>query len=227
MIVTIEGNIGSGKSTLVQELRNALTPTWTFLDEPVEEWLKLKDESGRSLIELFYSDKKRYSYTFQNYAYITRMRKLMEINNADVNVTERCVLTDKNVFAQMLTDDGYMNVLWKTTCTTTGLTFSINSPRLIWSSTSKRHQKRAKERIKKRAREGEDIPLEYLDRLHEYHEKWMTTIDPANLLVLDGETDFNENSAAFVEKVKEFVNANIVPKKKPLDNTSVLYNFPV
>ena len=226
MIVTIEGNIGSGKSTLVQELRNALTPTWTFLDEPVEEWLKLKDESGRSLIELFYSDKKRYSYTFQNYAYITRMRKLMEINNADVNVTERCVLTDKNVFAQMLTDDGYMNAMEDKMYNDWFDIFDkfAKIDLVIYIKTT---PKTCEERIKKRARVGEDIPLEYLDRLHEYHEKWMTTIDPDNLLVLDGETDFNENSAAFVDKVTEFVNANIVPKKKPLDNTSVLYNFPL
>ena len=109
MILTIEGNIGSGKSTLVKQLRQELATKWTFLDEPVDEWLELKDESGRSLIELFYADKKRYSYTFQNYAYITRMRKLMETKSQNVNVTERCVLTDKHVFAQMLTDDGYMN----------------------------------------------------------------------------------------------------------------------
>ena len=109
MILTIEGNIGSGKSTLVKQLRTELASKWTFLDEPVDEWLELKDESGKSLIELFYADKKRYSYTFQNYAYITRMRKLMETKKHNVNVTERCVLTDKHVFAQMLTDDGYMN----------------------------------------------------------------------------------------------------------------------
>ena len=222
MIVTIEGNIGSGKSTLVQELRNVLTPTWTFLDEPVEEWLKLKDESGRSLIELFYSDKKRYSYTFQNYAYITRMRKLMEINNNAVNVTERCVLTDKNVFAQMLTDDGYMNTMEDKMYNDWFDIFDkfAKIDLVVYLKTA---PKTCEERIKKRAREGEDIPLEYLDRLHEYHEKWMTTIDPANLLVLDGETDFNENSAAFVEKVKEFVNEKLAPIKTIFNDTTAVF----
>ena len=205
MILTIEGNIGSGKSTLVKELRKQLGDEWTFLDEPVDEWLKLKDESGRSLIELFYADKKRYSYTFQNYAYITRMRKLMEINNNNVNVTERCVLTDKNVFAKMLTDDGFMNIMEDKMYNDWFDIFDrfAKIDLVVYLKTT---SKTCDQRIKMRAREGEDIPLDYLERLHEYHEKWMTTIDPTKILVLDGETDFNENSAAFVERVKEFVN---------------------
>ena len=210
MILTIEGNIGSGKSTLVKELRKQLGDEWTFLDEPVDEWLKLKDESGRSLIELFYADKKRYSYTFQNYAYITRMRKLMEINNNRVNVTERCVLTDKHVFAKMLTDDGFMNIMEDKMYNDWFDIFDrfANIDLVVYIKTS---SNTCDQRIKTRAREGETIPLEYLERLHEYHEKWMTTIDPNNILVLDGETDFNENSTAFVEKVKEFVYGKITP----------------
>ena len=42
MILTIEGNIGSGKSTLVKQLRTELASKWTFLDEPVDEWPWLK-----------------------------------------------------------------------------------------------------------------------------------------------------------------------------------------
>ena len=206
MIVTIEGNIGSGKSTLVKELRNQLGDKWNFLDEPVDEWLQLKDEEGRSLIELFYADKKRYSYTFQNYAYITRMRKLMETQKTDINITERCVLTDKNVFAKMLTDDGFMNIMedqmYKNWFDIFEKFASIDLVVYI-----KTDPHTCFDRIRKRNREGEDIPMEYLDRLHEYHEKWIDSIDNTNLLVLDGHTDFNENPEAFVEQVKKFVNS--------------------
>ena len=79
MIVSIEGNIGSGKSTLVKELQRRFSDKWDFVNEPVDEWVALKNEEGKSLIELFYEDKKKYSYMFQNYAYITRMRKFMKI----------------------------------------------------------------------------------------------------------------------------------------------------
>lgn len=213
MILTIEGNIGSGKSTLVKQLRTELASKWTFLDEPVDEWLELKDESGKSLIELFYADKKRYSYTFQNYAYITRMRKLMETKKHNINVTERCVLTDKYVFAQMLTDDGYMNQMedkmykdW----------FDIfekfaNIDLVVYIKTDPTI---CNERIKIRAREGEEIPLDYLERLHEYHEKWINDIDSKKLLVLDGSTNFKDNPDEFIKKIKEFVYQFIL---KPTD----------
>ena len=213
MILTIEGNIGSGKSTLVKQLRTELASKWTFLDEPVDEWLELKDESGKSLIELFYADKKRYSYTFQNYAYITRMRKIMETNKHNINVTERCVLTDKHVFAQMLTDDGYMNQMedkmykdW----------FDIfekfaNIDLVVYIKTDPTI---CNERIKIRAREGEEIPLDYLERLHEYHEKWINDIDSKKLLVLDGSTNFKDNPDEFIKKIKEFVDQFIL---KPTD----------
>ena len=65
------------------------------------------------------------------------------------------------------------------------------------------------ERIKIRAREGEDIPLAYLERLHEYHEKWINTIDSKKLLVLDGSTNFKDNPNEFIEKIKKFVDQSM------------------
>ena len=42
-------------------------------------WEKVKNDKGESLLQLFYQDMPRWSYTFQNYAYITWMRKLIDI----------------------------------------------------------------------------------------------------------------------------------------------------
>ena len=204
MIVTIEGNIGSGKSTLVKKLREHVASKWVFLDEPVDEWLQLKDESNRSLIELFYADKKRYSYTFQNYAYITRMRKIMETSPADINLTERCVLTDKHVFAKMLTDDGYMNKMEEKMYNDWFDIFKkfSNIDVVVYIKTDPTE---CYDRIKKRGREGEDIPLDYLERLNAYHDEWINNIENKQVLVLDGNTDFNEHPEAFIKEIEEFV----------------------
>ena len=49
-IFSIEGNIGSGKSTLVKILKEQLFTAngkkIIFLQEPVDEWESIKDESG-------------------------------------------------------------------------------------------------------------------------------------------------------------------------------------
>ena len=68
MIFSIEGNIGSGKSTFVEDLRNKLPKTMKgreliFLQEPVELWREIKDD-GKDIIQLFYEDKNKYSFSF-------------------------------------------------------------------------------------------------------------------------------------------------------------------
>ena len=54
-IFSIEGNIGSGKSTLVKLLREKYINV-IFLDEPVERWNCVTDSSGITILEKYYSD---------------------------------------------------------------------------------------------------------------------------------------------------------------------------
>ena len=63
-IFSIEGNIGSGKSTIIERLKERY-PQFIYLPEPVDEWNKIKDNSGVTILEKFYNDKKRYSFSFQ------------------------------------------------------------------------------------------------------------------------------------------------------------------
>jgi Deoxynucleoside kinase len=46
LLLSIEGNIGAGKSTLIGELRRR-HPTWNFVDEPVGIWSQLKNDEGK------------------------------------------------------------------------------------------------------------------------------------------------------------------------------------
>ena len=49
MIFSIDGNIGSGKSTLFEELKVKFKTRHDikFIEEPVDEWAEIKDESGK------------------------------------------------------------------------------------------------------------------------------------------------------------------------------------
>ena len=109
-IISIEGNIGSGKSTLLAHLKENC-PNVVFLKEPVDEWEKIRDENGTTMLEKFYADQTKYSFSFQMMAYISRLKILRDtIRNHPERpitiITERSLNTDKMVFAKMLYDSG-------------------------------------------------------------------------------------------------------------------------
>lgn len=195
-IFTIEGNIGSGKSTIIEKLKNKLNNfnEFIFLPEPVDEWNKIKDNSGVTILEKFYNDKKRYSFSFQMMAYITRLIQLRKaIDSAPDNaiiITERCLLTDRYIFAQMLYDTGFIEEIdfriylsWFDEFNTFyygGVIYIQVSPDICL------------ERIKKRNRKGEEsIPLEYLQSCHDYHEKWLNNMKLIKVHTFNGNNEIN------------------------------------
>ena len=112
IIVSIEGNIGSGKSTLLANLRETYKndANIIFLKEPVDEWEKIKDENGITILEKFYSDQNKYSFPFQMMAYVSRLKVLRdELKNIQFSedkktiiITERSLHTDKMVLSIFL-----------------------------------------------------------------------------------------------------------------------------
>lgn len=115
-IFTVEGNIGAGKTTFLERLRREW-PEATIVLEPVGTWMSMKEADGTSLLDHFYADKKRWSYTFQTAAFLTRImdteRILESVPPTEVRIviTERSVLTDRYVFAAMLHASGDMTDL--------------------------------------------------------------------------------------------------------------------
>ena len=79
-IVSIEGNIGSGKSTLLENLRKYYgnNSHIIFLKEPVDDWEKIQDKQGNTILKKFYSDQEKYSFPFQMMAYISRLKILRD-----------------------------------------------------------------------------------------------------------------------------------------------------
>lgn len=81
-LVSIEGNIGSGKSTLMRQLRESVAAgTWDaeveFVDEPVDAWDTIRDESdGKTILQKFYAEPSTYAFSFQVMAFISRLRLL-------------------------------------------------------------------------------------------------------------------------------------------------------
>jgi len=206
-IISLEGNIGSGKSTLLEALKNIkwVDKKIVFLREPVDEWEKIKDNNGVTILEKFYADQEKYSFPFQMLAYISRLKLLKEaidLNPDSIIITERSLYTDKLVFAKMLYDSKKMEDVNYYIYLNWFDTFSENYPvkKIIYVKTN---PEICFERIKKRSRQGESsIPLEYLNECDIYHEKMMDELN-VEKLILDGNIDIYENK----EKLDEWSNS--------------------
>jgi deoxyadenosine/deoxycytidine kinase len=209
IIISLDGNIGAGKSTLLNELRNRIKNIH-YVDEPVGQWTALKNSEGKNLLELFYEDKKRWAYTFQNCAILTRLKNIKDaLNNIknssqdiDILLTERSVLTDRYVFAEMLRDSGDIDPLEWDLYETWFNTFANELPikGILYLSTS---PETSKKRIGIRNRHGEEnIDIEYLNSLDIQHKKWVSNTDIPSLIISTEEgVSLDEN----INRIIEFV----------------------
>lgn len=195
-IISIEGNIGSGKSTLLANLKLHYegNPRVLFVDEPVSEWENIVDKNdGENIIQKFYKDQSKYSFSFQMMAYISRLAVLKEACEKNKNciiISERSLLTDKHVFAQMLFDSGNIEdinyQIYRKWFHTFAQDFPIDA--FIYVNTMPTN---CFDRVNKRSRTGENnIPLEYLQNCHSYHEQMIDKFH--NVLQIDGNVDIND-----------------------------------
>ena len=194
-IVSIEGNIGSGKSTLLNKMKEMYkdNDNIVFLDEPVELWETIKDKEGNTMIQKFYKDQEKYSFSFQMMAYISRLASLKEaiLKYKDrvgmIFITERSLYTDKYVFAKMLYDsDKIEDVNYQIYCKWFDV-FTQNECQIDKIVYVKVDPTICNVRIKNRDRLGENfIPLEYLAKCHCYHEMMMEILHETDTLVVNG-----------------------------------------
>jgi deoxyadenosine/deoxycytidine kinase len=211
VIVSIEGNIGVGKSTLLNILRKELDAD--FLDEPVKEWEAIQDTEGKNILQTYYENIPRWSYTFQNITYITRLKhivNLIENSRKRFMVLDRSLLADLNIFGQMLYDTGNLNQIeWKCYNLWNNFFETFYGHRVVQKIVYLRcNPDIAYMRMQLRARESEkSVSFEYLKTIHQYHEKWL--MDNHNdVLVIDGNKDFIKNKTRQQEVcalIKDFI----------------------
>ena len=203
-IISIEGNIGSGKSTFLSYLKEYYQNSEIiFLKEPVDEWENIKDAiTNETMLEKFYADQPRYSFPFQVMAFITRLSALKEAIDANpdaIIITERCLYTDKLVFAKMLYDIKYIeDVNYQIYC----MLFEkfVKDVPLHEIIYIRADPMICYERIQRRSRQGEmTITLEYLEKCHQYHEEMMNALN-VTVRILDGNVDIQKNHKMAIDE---------------------------
>lgn len=204
-IFSIEGSIGAGKSTFLRELENA---GYKVLYEPVNDWSE-KNVDNTSMLELYYSDKKKYGFAFQMYVLQSRVSYLLDIikNNPDeVIIIERCPMTDKKIFAEMMFDNGILNSYEFHVYNTWYVFLTSILPDITGYIYLQVNPGVCIQRIINRNRSGESlIDVNYIQSLHERHESWLmqSTDTPVCLIDGNGSIPSPEQVSIFIASLKK------------------------
>ncbi|MDG1968269.1 MAG: deoxynucleoside kinase [Flavobacteriaceae bacterium] len=200
MYFAIAGNIGAGKTSLAK-----------LLSEHYGWEAHFEDVIDNPYLDDFYNHMERWSFNLQVYFLNSRFRQL-EIFKSSENsfIQDRTIYEDANIFAPNLHAMGLMNQrdfnnyqslfsLMESMVKGPDMLIYLRSsiPNLV-------------SKIHKRGREYENsISIEYLSRLNERYEAWISTYDKGKLLVVDvDEIDFVENKED-LGKIIEKINAEL------------------
>lgn len=183
--IAISGNIGSGKTTLTNLL--AKHYNWEAHFEDAEENPYLND---------FYEDMQRWSFSLQVYFLNSRFNQVLDIRKSEKTVIQdRTIYEDARIFAPNLHDMGLMpsrdfenyQSLFKL------MSSLVQPPDLLIylrADVSKLVQQ-----IQSRGRDYENtIRLDYLTRLNERYEAWISEYTLGKLMIVDvNDKDFLNN----------------------------------
>ena len=176
MHIAVSGNIGSGKTTLTTML--AKHYNWEPQFEDVEDNPYLDD---------FYREMQRWSFNLQIYFLNSRFRQVNEIHQSGKNVIQdRTIYEDAHIFAPNLHAMGLMPTRdFENYLSLFDLMEDFIAPPdlLIYLRAS---IPTLVDQIQKRGRDYENnIRLDYLSRLNERYEAWISNYDKGKLLVIN------------------------------------------
>ena len=185
MHIAIAGNIGAGKTSLAELI--AKHYNWEAHFEDVIDNPYLDD---------FYTHMERWSFNLQVYFLKSRFQQLLAFqNNKKTIVQDRTIYEDAFIFAPNLNAMGLMNQrdfknyrelfdLMESLIEGPDLLIYLRSsiPNLV-------------NKIHKRGRDYENsISIDYLSRLNERYEAWISTYDKNKMVIIDvDDLDFVEN----------------------------------
>lgn len=213
----IEGNIGSGKSTLCKMLEIFFgDENAEVIYEPVDEWKNVKnDKDDKNLLQCYYEEQDRWGFSFQLYGLLTRFHDTMKKQEKEMRFVERSIFSYKNVFARFLYENGKMNSMewnmyeqwfdwlskdsFKVENKPNGFIYLRANPTTSYNRMLKRERS-----------EEKCVPIEYLESVNKYHEEWLK--DEKNVLIIDVDCDF-ENTPEEWTRIRGLI-MNFVEKNK-------------
>jgi len=193
--IAIAGNIGSGKTTLTDLL--AKQYKW----EP-----RFEDADDNPYLSDFYEDMQRWSFSLQVYFLNSRFKQVIDIRKSGKTVIQdRTIYEDAFIFAPNLHAMGLMSTRdFKNYQSLFKLMSSFIQPPDLLVYLRADVPKLVKQ-IQLRGRDYENtIRIDYLTRLNERYEAWITDYNLGKLMILDvNDKDFAGNPKDLSEVINK------------------------
>ncbi len=223
LFFSLEGNIGSGKSSLLdvvlETLNTAGDQTTKVLHEPVGRWSEPISSSAGGMLQAYYEDPKRNGFAFQMFVLLSRVEQHQEMtacwSGIRAVLSERCVASDFELFGRPMRASGMIDdVQWKAYTAWTEhvrqhVVGAQVSPRVVYLRVL---PEVSLQRIARRGRAGEQaIDRAYIEMLHAAHEAWIARVraEPgARILVLNGNLEGDDAVRCHADLVLRFIAAD-------------------
>ena len=193
-VVSVEGNIGSGKSTMLRYFEK-MDNNVTVLAEPVTEWCDL---NGINLLQKLYEDSKRWSMQFQAYVQLSRLRLLKHPSKKKIKLLERSIQNNRYCFLELAEREGSLGpselAVLKSWYEWLDTSMGLELDLIVYLRTS---PEVSYNRMCARGRSEENgIPRQFIQSLHNVYEDWLIhkTLGPNDtpVLVIDADSSKEE-----------------------------------
>ncbi len=209
-IYALEGNIGAGKSTIMKIISNQFHDV-EFVEEPVNQWQNL---NGCNLLNAFYSDPKRWGFSFEFYSMLTKIQALLKAADSDkpIIIIERSILSNK-VFMDLSNDLGKLDKMEYAMLINTYNFYLENVyPQIAGIIYLDTPVDECIRRITKRNR-GEECTIEksYLNSIKEKMDE-MCNSSTMIVIRIDGMYDCERDVKRVCDDIKRYLHPNDTPK---------------
>ena len=207
-IISVEGNIGSGKTTFLNFFTQQVDNI-AVIKEPLDLW---QNVDGENVLSLMYINPKKYTFLFQIYALLTNLQQHTKASDVKAKIVERfmghaCFIKNSYKEGNLSTVEYSILTRW------TNYLLSCHEPNMtadliIYLRTT---PETAFDRIKKRNRNEElNISFDYIKKLHEIHEQWLMEVVDKNLgpklIVIDANQDLENLTSAYNHAKNSVIN---------------------
>ena len=202
LVITVEGNVGSGKSTMIKILKDAKLQNQgiCIVDEPVQVW------KYTGILEKYYSPDTflgrslaRPIYEFQSFAVITHDNSIQTaLQKYDIIITERCPETHSKVFFDLYKEQGLVDAVQTAMYNVIMNMVKTKPDAMIYLETDIDN---SLTRIKERGRPEEaNISRNYISQVHDKH---LELVDNFNGPIL--RIDANYNKHHILQEILDFI----------------------